>query len=257
MKGILEKRSSMHQQIEQQRRHADRLQERLSRIEPLANLGLISAMIAHEMNNILTPLENYARLSLQHPDDVQLQQKTLQKTASNAERASRILQRMLALANGHSQDACWSQVRALVDEVFVCLARDFAKDRIAVIREIPETLQVWGDAICLQQVLMNLILNAREAMLGRPGQLTICAGETAEGIFIKVIDTGCGIPAENLDRIFDPFFTTKSPSPNNRSGTGLGLAFCRRIVEEHGGTIEVHSRPGQGSTFTLRLPGPK
>ena len=104
---------------------------------------------------------------------------------------------------------------------------------------------------------MNLILNAREAMLGRPGQLIVRAGETPEQTTIEVIDTGSGIPPENLDRIFDPFFTTKSPSQNGRTGTGLGLAFCRRIIEEHRGTIEAHSRPGQGSTFTLRLPRPQ
>lgn len=257
MKGILEQRSSMHHQLQQQRRQADSLQAQLSRIEPLANLGLISAMIAHEMNNILTPLENYARLSLQHPEDIQLHLKTFEKTASNTERASRILQRMLALAKGSSDESSWASFRMLVDEVFVCLARNFAKDRITVLLEIPDDLQVWCDAICLQQVLMNLILNAREAMLGRPGQLTIRACETPEQTVIEVIDTGCGIPPENLDRIFDPFFTTKSPSQNGRTGTGLGLAFCRRIIEEHRGTIEAQSRAGQGSIFTLRLPRPQ
>ncbi len=257
MKGILEKRSSMHHQLQQQRRQSDNLQAQLSRIEPLANLGLISAMIAHEMNNILTPLENYARLSLQHPEDIQLHQKTIEKTAFNAERASKILQRMLDLAKGHSDQSSWTEVRKLVDEVFGCLARNFAKDRITVVLEIPDGLQVWCDAICLQQVLMNLILNAREAMLGRPGQLTLRAGQTPELTTLEVIDTGSGILPENLDRIFDPFFTTKSPSQYGRTGTGLGLAFCRRIIEEHRGSIEAQSRAGQGSTFTLRLPRPQ
>jgi signal transduction histidine kinase len=257
MKGILEKRSSMHHQLQQQRHQSDTLQAQLSRIEPLANLGLISAMIAHEMNNILTPLENYARLSLQHPEDNQLHQKTFEKTALNAERASKILQRMLALANGRSDESSWTPVGKLVDEVFVCLARNFAKDRITVVLDIPDDLQVWCDAICLQQVLMNLILNSREAMLGRPGQLTIRAGETSEQTLIEVIDTGSGIPTENLDRIFDPFFTTKTASQNGRTGTGLGLAFCRRIIEEHRGSIEAQSQMGKGSTFTLRLPRPQ
>jgi signal transduction histidine kinase len=257
MKGILEKRSSMHHQVAQHRRQADSLQAQLSRMEPLANLGLISAMIAHEMNNILTPLENYARLSLQHPEDIQLHRKTIEKTASNAERASRILQRMLTLANGRSGEPSWTPVHTMVEEVFVCLARDFSKDRITVQLDIADDLRVWGDAICLQQVLMNLILNAREAMLGKPGQLTIRAEETTDQTRIQVIDTGCGIPPENMDRIFDPFFTTKSPAQNSRSGTGLGLAFCRRIVEEHRGRIEVQSRIGQGSTFLLRLPRPR
>ena len=94
-------------------------------------------MIAHEMNNILTPLENYARLSLQHPEDIQLHQKTFEKTASNTERASKILQRMLALAKGSSDEPSCAAVRKLVDEVFVCLARDFAKDRITVLLVFP------------------------------------------------------------------------------------------------------------------------
>jgi signal transduction histidine kinase len=256
MKGVLEKRFSIHQQLEIQRRQYQSLESQMGRIEPLANLGLISAMIAHEMNNILTPLENYARLSMQHPEDIELNRKTIRKTAVNAERASQILQRMLAMAKGGPREHSWNLLKDLMNEVFICLARDFSKDRIFVVKEIPEELQIWGDPICLQQVFMNLILNAREAMLGKGGTLTIRATELNAQTQIEILDTGCGILPEYENRVFDPFFTTKTSEKYGRTGNGLGLSFCKRIIEEHGGAIYFESKPDSGTTFSVRLPHP-
>ena len=108
----------------------------------------------------------------------------------------------------------------------------------------------------LHQVILNLIINARQAMLERGGKLTIEAGPQSDGKFeIKITDTGCGIPPENLNKIVDPFFTTKTDSPDpDKMGTGLGLLACSNIIENHGGTISVISEPGCGSTFTIMLP---
>ncbi len=256
MKGILEKRVSIHRQLELQRRQNQTLESQIGRIEPLANLGLISAMIAHEMNNILTPLENYARLSMQHPEDIELNRKTIRKTVANAERATRILQRMLTIAKGGSKEHGWIPLKDLLNEVFICVARDFSKDRISVLKEIPDELRVWGDPVCLQHVLMNMILNAREAMLGKGGNLVIRASESPSETHIDIVDTGSGILPEHLNRIFDPFFTTKTVAKNGRVGNGLGLAFCKRIIEEHGGTIGFESKPGCGTVFSIRLPRP-
>ncbi len=109
----------------------------------------------------------------------------------------------------------------------------------------------------IEQVLMNLILNARDAMLPGGGFLKVTASGDAEHVDIIVSDTGRGIPPEHLANIFRPFFTTKTgkdrPAGSN-SGSGVGLAFCRRIVDAHGGEISVTSQAGQGSTFTIRLP---
>ena len=135
------------------------------------------------------------------------------------------------------------------------MARDFGKDNIRVNIQIPEDLMVWADGISLQQLLMNLILNAREAMIPTGGTLTICVDQSDNFVRIKVSDTGCGIEAENLKRVFEPFYTTKTKdSASRRTGAGLGLGFCKRVVQAHAGTILVQSRPGEGTTFEVKLP---
>ncbi len=229
----------------------------MGHMQALANLGLTSAMIAHEMNNILTPLGTYAQLALSRPDDSQLIEKTLQKTVLNARRASKILQSMLAMANGRPQARTWCPVEPMVSEIFQCLGRDFAKDGITVVIDMERDIEVWADGISLQQVVMNLILNAREAMLEAGGVLTISAGRFDESTRIEVRDTGCGIARQYLPRIFEPFFTTKTKeSEAARTGSGLGLAFCKRVIESHGGIISVNSQIGQGTAFRINLPIP-
>jgi signal transduction histidine kinase len=214
-------------------------------------------MIAHEINNLLTPLKSYASLALNHPDDAALTQKALQKTAANCDRASKVTESMLALADGKRQQEQNSRLGDLVEEIFTCLCRDFTKDGISVDVRIPDGLAVWGVPVQIQQALMNLILNARDAMLGRGGVLNIRAAQNAGAVEIVVADTGQGITQTDLDSIFETFFTTKTQeSPARHSGTGLGLAFCKMIVDGHGGHISVESTPGQGSSFTITLPQP-
>ena len=101
---------------------------------------------------------------------------------------------------------------------------------------------------------MNLILNARDAMLAKGGTLKIKADQTKNQTTIEVTDTGCGIEPENLNRIFTPFFTTKSKEDSQTTGSGLGLAFCKKIIDEHAGTITVESTPSKGTTFKITLP---
>jgi signal transduction histidine kinase len=224
-------------------------------METLANLGMVSAMIAHEMNNILTPLGSYAQLAIRHPEDSDLARKTIQKTAANSQRAAKILESVLAMATGRAQERTNNQLKALLDDVFLCLARDFAKDNIKLTIEIPGDLTISAQAVCLQQVLMNLILNAREAMLGKGGGLKISARQLPDSVQIEVADTGCGIETQNLIRIFDPFYTTKNAeSQSHRLGAGLGLAFCKKVIDGHNGIISVQSKPGDGTTFTIILP---
>jgi signal transduction histidine kinase len=214
-------------------------------------------MIAHEINNLLTPLANYAALAAQNPDDKKLAEKVLDKTVRNCQRASKIMQSMLAMANGQKQQRETVSAKALVEEVFTCLCRDFNKDGIRVETRVDDTLQMSCIPVQIQQVLMNLILNARDAMLPGGGVLRVSAAADVEHIDLVVSDTGGGITAENLKNIFRPFFTTKTGKDrpaSSSSGSGVGLAFCRRIVDAHGGEITVQSQTGQGSTFTVRLP---
>jgi signal transduction histidine kinase len=255
--GILEKRQSLHQRLATQQQLSEQLRSQLGHMQALANIGMISAMIAHEMNNILTPLGNYAYLAMKHPEDSQLTRKALEKTTINSRRAARILESMLAMANGRPRKMDWHPVKAMIEEIFSCLARDFSKDRIKVVVDIDDELMVFAEDICLQQVLMNMILNAREAMSPKGGALTISARQDAGSVRIEIADTGCGIEQCDLAKIFQPFFTTKTESSQAaRHGAGLGLAFCKRVVEAHNGAISVDSQPGCGTTFRITLPVP-
>lgn len=213
-------------------------------------------MIAHEINNLLTPSANYAALALKNPDDKALTEKALQKAVRNCEQASKIMESMLAVANGETEKKKDVLLITLVGEVFQCLCRDFAKDGITVNFKIPEDLKIWAVPVQMQQVLMNLVLNAREAMLGGSGVLTIEARTATDAVEIEVRDTGCGIAADDLRHIFEPFFTTKGEKGPRSShcGSGLGLAFCKEAVSAHGGCISVESKLDKGTSFKIILP---
>ena len=256
MTSIIERRFSLHKSLVEQQQENDALKSQIAQLQTLANIGTISCMIAHEINNLLTPLKNYAELALNNPDDKDLAQKALKKAVQNCERASEIMASMLALASGKMDEKKNARLITLVEEVFTCLCRDFRKDGITVDIQIPEDLTVRAVPVQIQQVLMNLILNARDAMLPRGGVLTIRARESEDAIEIEVADTGEGIESENLRNIFEAFFTTKVGKnvPSERSGAGLGLAFCKKIIDAHNGRISVESTVGEGSTFKITLP---
>ena len=256
MESITQNRLCLHRQLEDQRQQNDALKSQLAHLQHLANIGTVSHMIAHEINNLLTPLRSYAALALENRDDRSLAEKALQRVLRNCERASKITESMLDLADGHTQPKTHVRIIGLVEEIFTCLCRDFAKDGITVQTSVPEDLAVWAVPVQIQQVVMNLILNAREAMLPRGGVLSVTATETADSVRIEVSDTGDGIEQADLQKIFETFFTTKTDrrSPDEYSGAGLGLAFCKMIVDEHGGSISVESIPTQGSKFRIALP---
>jgi len=254
--SIIEKRLSLHQVLAQKEQENTALKSQNLQLQTLANLGSATAMIAHEINNLLTPLSSYAALAAQNPGDKALVEKVLGRTVRNCQRAAKIMESLLGMANGQRQQREQVSVKTLVEEVFTGLCRDFTKDGITVETRVPEDLQLRCVPVQIQQVLMNLVLNARDAMLGQGGFLRVEASGTEDYVDIAVQDTGTGITPEDLKNIFRPFFTTKSGRNHAAvgSGSGVGLAFCRRIVEAHGGTIEVESKTGKGSTFRVRLP---
>jgi len=253
---IIEKRLSLHKNLANEKQQTNALKGQIVRLQALANIGTVTCMIAHEINNLLGPLANYAELALDNPDDKGLTEKTLQKTLLNCRRASKFMESMLAVANGQRQEKKNSQLIILVEDIFNCLCRDFTKDGITVQIRIPEDLIVWAVPVQIQQVLMNLILNARDAMLERGGILTIKARDTANAVQIEIADTGCGIKPADAEKIFEPFFTTKADeNPQSQySGSGLGLVFVKRIIDEHNGSISVESNRLEGSTFKITLP---
>jgi signal transduction histidine kinase len=254
--SMIQQRQSLHRSIESSRHENHRLKTQLFDLQPLADLGSASCMIAHEINNLLTPLGTLAQLALNHPDDAALVEKALTKAVINCRRASAVMESMMGLANGQKQPMESIRVKDVIEEVFTCLCRDFSKDRITVHRHIPFDLYVDVIPVQIQQVFMNLILNAREAMLPRGGTLTIRAEQRAPYVCIEIIDTGAGIPPEEREHIFKSFYTTKDSSTKTGEcfGTGLGLVFCRTVVEAHGGHIHVSSEVGKGTTFRILLP---
>jgi len=237
----------------------DFLREQLTEWQRLATIGTIAAVIAHEFNNLLTPIVSYSQYALQSAEsaepDMELICKALGKAFGSATKAGKICTSMLGLARGESTFGK-VEVQKLVDEVLLVLARDPHKDGIALRVQIQPGLMIYGDGVQLEQVLLNLLINARQAMLGNGGSLSIKANKLDNGqVRLQVIDTGPGIPEKLMSKIFEPFFTTKGTARKGESkGTGLGLAICKEIIEHHRGRIEVASEVGRGTTFTIYLP---
>ncbi len=239
------------------------MRAQLTESQRLATVGTIAAVIAHEFNNLLTPITSYCQMALgaieQNKEDRELTHKALSKSIQHAMRAGKICNSMLSLVRGERENRT-VRIQHLIDETLSVLARDPRKDGIALRIQVQPDLQIKGDPVQLEQVLLNLLINARQAMLGevrsRGNSITIKADMVDDDhVRICVIDTGPGIEAKNLAKIFDPFFTTKTdPKPGEHRGSGLGLHICKQIMEVHGGTIEVESTIGRGTTFGLLLP---
>jgi C4-dicarboxylate-specific signal transduction histidine kinase len=231
------------------------LKKQLRHAQRLASLGTMSAMLAHEFNNLFTPVMAYAQQALES-DDKELMRKACEKALKHTTIMRQMADRLVGMVKNGEVGTSRYAVQQLVEDSLGCLARNPAKDNITVNLQIDPSLAVRVNGHQTQQVLFNLIINARQAMLGRPGRLTIDAEPVEnDAVAIHVRDTGCGIPSENLERIFEPFFSTKQYADKaDRRGLGLGLAICKDLVEENGGELTVDSQVNVGTTFTLTLP---
>ena len=246
--------------LEALQQQLDALREQLTESQRLATIGTIAAVIAHEFNNLLTPIVSYSQYALSSAQsdapDMDLIRKALNKSFQSSTKAGKICGSMLGLARGESSHGNLS-VQTLVDEVLLVMARDPQKDGLALRIQVQPGLSAYGDPVQLEQVLLNLLINARHAMMGRGGSLTVKAAllEGGDELRIQVIDTGPGIPEKLLPKIFQPFFTTKGTAKRGEAkGTGLGLAICKDIIDQHKGRIEVESIVGKGTTFSIFLP---
>ena len=233
----------------------EQLRQQLLQAQKLSSVGAIASSVAHEFNNILTTIINYARLGLRNPQDEASRTQALEKILKGSQRAATVIASMLGFARNGSNQRQDTDLAALVEELLVLTEKDLSKHRIHVEKRFhgrPRALVVPSQ---IEQVLLNLIINARQAM-PRGGHLRLEVRENVEQslVEIKVGDTGSGIPPDRLRMIFEPFFTTKEPDSDGHGGTGLGLSVCRQIIEQHQGRIRVESLVGKGSTFTLKLP---
>ena len=232
----------------------DALRHQLLQAQRLSSVGELASSVAHEFNNILTTIINYAKLGLKGQTSP-AQSQAFEKILRGGQRASAIVNCMLGFARNHTSTREETDLVGLVEEVLLLTEKDLGKHRVQIEKRFhgrPTAVVVPGQ---IEQILVNLVINARQAM-PTGGRLRVevrdnAAGDTVE---IKIADTGNGIAPEHLRQIFEPFFTTKQPDEYGRGGTGLGLSVCRQIIEQHHGRIRVESVVGKGSTFIVKLP---
>jgi PAS domain S-box-containing protein len=226
------------------------LEEQLRLSEKMAAIGLLAAGVAHEVNTPLTGISSFTQMLLDRAEPSDPRTQLLEKIEQQTFRAAKIVNSLLNLARPAGTEMRLVDLNAVIGDVLALLEHQFRTHRIQVRRhfELPAVM-VRGVEYKLQQVFLNLFLNARDAM-PRGGWLSITTAVSGADALVELSDTGIGIPAEHLTRIYDPFFTTK---PEGR-GTGLGLSVTYGIVQEHGGTLTCESDPSQGTRFRLVIP---
>ncbi len=231
------------------------LTQQLQHAQKLTSLGELTSTTTHEFNNVLMTIINYAKLGMRARDEA-TRDKALEKILAASEKAARITNSILGMARNRTNGFEPTDLAALIDDTMVLLEREMNKYRISVERQISPTPLALVNANQIQQILLNLLINARQAM-SQGGLLLIKLDHDSETNMVQLVvrDNGCGIPAERLPRIFEPFFSTKDgPDESGKGGTGLGLSACRNIVEAHRGRIRVQSTVGKGTAFTIMLP---
>ena len=233
----------------------DILRQQLLQAQRLSSIGALASSVAHEFNNILTTIINYAKLGLRTREDEAGRTQALEKILKGSQRAAVIVNSMLGFARNTATVRETADVIKLVEEVLTLTEKDLRKHQIQVDTKFvgrPQACVVPGQ---IEQILLNLIINARQAMIrGGRLRLEVRANHRSRMAEIKIGDTGCGIAPDQLRLIFEPFYTTKEPDEHGHGGTGLGLSVCRQIIEQHHGRIRVESVIGKGSTFTVKLP---
>ena len=239
------------EQLQQQIEH---LEQRLLEAQKNSSLGELVSTTTHEFNNVLMTIINYAKMGMRHKDEP-TRDKALSKILAAGERAAKITNSVLGMARNRSEDFAPVNLEELIAETMVLLEREMLKYRISVEYELAGVPPVTAIGNQIQQVLLNLLINARQAMTDG-GRLIIRTLHDAESKAVDLVvrDYGSGMPPEQLQRIFEPYFSTKSgPDATGKGGTGLGLHACRKIIQAHGGKIRVESTPGKGTCFTIRL----
>ncbi len=240
----------LEQGLVQNRHVLSETREQLRLTERVAELGTLAASMAHEIGTPMNVILGRAEMLMQRTDD-ETMKKGLGIIAAQVERVTKLMNQLLAFARRGPPNFRPVDLREVVKNCLDAVEERLSQHRVQVVSEHDEDLpQIRGDSDLMMQVLLNLVLNAVQAM-PESGTLRVAAArEGAQHIRLTVADTGHGIPPDVLPKIFEPFVTTKARG----KGTGLGLTVVLGIVQEHGGSITVDSTPGQGTTFTLLLP---
>ena len=237
------------------------METQLTQAEKLSSIGLLAAGVAHEVNTPLAVISSYAQMlgkQLRADDATHARlQPVLEKITQQTFRASEIVNGLLNFSRTGSVDFGRVDLNAMIRDTGLLLEHQMRSGNVSVQMHLaPDLPPISGNRGKLQQVLVNLLMNAKDSLQDKgAGTVRVLTSRTMRGAEIRVEDDGAGMPQEVMRKIYDPFFTTKSdPKEGQRKGTGLGLAVTYGIVQEHGGTIEVSSSVGEGTTFRLELP---
>jgi two-component system NtrC family sensor kinase len=253
---------TLEEKVEEAMRELHIAQAETVRSEKLASVGLLTAGIAHELNNPLTGVLTFSHLVRKQMPEGSPEAEDLDLVIHETKRCATIIRRLLDFAREKTPEKNFSDLNQLIEDTAHLIEQPAHVDNIEIIMELDENLPaVWIDEDLIKQVIMNVLVNAQHAIEGE-GSITIRTrvddeykksepgGEVVPMVEISVIDTGCGIAEGNLQLIFDPFFTTKGVG----KGTGLGLSVSHGTVAAHGGEIEVESTLGVGTVFRIYLP---
>ena len=231
------------------------VQQQLVEAQRMAALGELVGTTTHEFNNVLMTVLNYAKIGMRNKDEA-TRDKAFDRILSAAQRAEKITNSVLGLARNRKDEFAPTNLAQILQESLVLLEREMQKYRVAVHCEFADAPPVRAMGNQIQQVLLNLMTNARQAMpSGGQLVLKIAHDPATNSVDLTIRDSGSGIPREQLPKIFDRFFSTKDgPDESGKGGTGVGLATCKDIVDAHQGRIRVESTVGKGTAFTICLP---
>ncbi len=242
------------------------LKLQLERMERLALLGELSAGIAHEIRNPLAGIRAAAQLLEESDGKPEFEQQVVERIIREVDKANKLLKEFFKFAKPGKPRLKFHDIELLIDGVYLLLSPQIKRKNIEFVAEFGEDIpEVYVDDTQLEQVIVNLFLNAADAMAGG-GKLSVKTyrknlnildqkdqridmnNNQLNYVFVEITDTGEGIPEHNIDKIFNPFYTTK------QNGLGLGLSICSRLISENGGNIDIYSKTGQGTTVTIALP---
>lgn len=248
------KQNEQSQEVESLNREIAELRRQLIQTQKLSSVGALAASITHEFNNILTTTINYAKMGIRHKTN-KVRDKAFDKILNASLRAAKITTGMLSYVRQGQDKKEAVDLSSLVEDVLILVDKDLQTNRIRLVTDCQTGVVAEVNANQIQQVLLNLVVNARQAMQTN-GTLTIKVyrNEDENSSEISISDTGSGIPKDKLPKIFESFYSTKEADEKGQGGTGIGLALCRDIIETHHGRIRVESRVGHGTTFTLKFP---
>ena len=230
------------------------LEAQLSQADKLSSIGLLAAGVAHEVNTPLAVISSYTQMLAKQLQSDPQKASLLEKITKQTFRASEIVNNLLNFSRTTGTEFAEISLNKVIADTLALLEHQFKVAHVQVQSDLLATLPgIQGNAGRLQQVFLNLFLNAKDAMTG--GGVLNVATMNGDSVSVRVTDTGSGIAQEHIQRIYDPFFTTKTaPTEGQNRGTGLGLSVSYGIIQEHAGNIRVESRPGEGTTFTLDFP---